>query len=99
MLHFDFELFDGDQVIDQSDLNNHGTLHVTGSIANSALIANAGTIGGGGTFGDVTVGAIATHAPGLSPGIDTVDGDYTLAGTLEIELGGTTAGSGAGFHD
>lgn len=35
-----------------------------------------------------------TVSPGASPGIITVDGDYTQAadGILEIELGGTTAG-------
>jgi hypothetical protein len=37
-----------------------------------------------------------TVSPGTSPGIITVDGDYTQQtdGTLEIQLGGTTAGTG-----
>lgn len=37
-----------------------------------------------------------TVSPGNSAGIITVDGDYTqeVGGTLEIELGGTTAGTG-----
>jgi hypothetical protein len=54
-----------------------------------------GTLVGEGTVtGDVlNKGSVR---PGSSPGIIAVDGDYTqaAAGSLEIEIGGTTAGAG-----
>jgi autotransporter-associated beta strand protein len=34
------------------------------------------------------------HAPGNSPGIETVKGNYSMLGQLNIELAGTTAGTG-----
>lgn len=40
-------------------------------------------------------------APGQSPGILTIAGNLTFvaASTYEVEIGGATAGTGAGFHD
>jgi len=50
---------------------------------------------GSGTLDSNLVNA-GSVSPGASPGIITVDGDYTQdsSGTLAIELGGTTPGSG-----
>ncbi|MCK6486530.1 MAG: thrombospondin type 3 repeat-containing protein, partial [Phycisphaerae bacterium] len=64
-----------------------------GTIANSG----AGVVRGTGTL-SLTGGAVlsnaATFRPGTSPGILSVSGAYpqTAAGTLDIELGGLTAG-------
>jgi fibronectin-binding autotransporter adhesin len=50
-------------------------------------------INGSGTIvGDLTINGI--HAPGNSPGIETVQGNYNLLGELQIELLGTTVGTG-----
>jgi autotransporter-associated beta strand protein len=51
------------------------------------------TLTGSGTVvGNLSVSGI--HAPGNSVGIETVIGKYSLLGVLQIELAGTTAGSG-----
>jgi len=78
------------------------TLQAAGTVSASAItVEDGGRLGGVGTVkAPVTVGAGGTHAPGLSPGIQNVVGDYTLDGaTLELEIEGPTAGDGAGFHD
>ncbi len=65
--------YEGDTTVSE------GELQVSGSIAGSATtVASGATVGGGGTFGNLTV--LGSHTPGLSPGIDTVDGDYLLDG-------------------
>ncbi|MBU4398645.1 MAG: autotransporter-associated beta strand repeat-containing protein, partial [Planctomycetes bacterium] len=56
-------------------------------------LAAGKTLKGGGTVrGNVTIGGV--HAPGNSTGIQTVEGDYNMLGELQIELAGTTPGSG-----
>ena len=69
-----------------------GTLLVTGSLVSDVSVSG-GLFGGGGTVGDLTLTG-GTHAPGVSPGIDTVD-NYNLgaSATLEIEIDGTTVGT------
>jgi hypothetical protein len=59
---------------------------------------NLGQIGGVGTLDAPTVINSGTIAPGLSPGILTIDGDFqqTSGGILEMEFDGTTPGTG---HD
>jgi hypothetical protein len=53
-----------------------------------------GTLAGSGTVGGHLNNTAGSVAPGNSPGILTVDGDYTqgAAGTLAIEIGGTVPG-------
>jgi autotransporter-associated beta strand protein len=71
-----------------------GTLIVNGNISSSVTTVQSGaTLGGAGTVGSVTVNSGAFINPGNSPGILTVDGDYTQAGTLNIEINGFIAGS------
>jgi autotransporter-associated beta strand protein len=71
-----------------------GTLIVNGNISTSVTTVQSGaTLGGAGTVGSVTVNSGAFINPGNSPGILTVDGDYTQAGTLNIEINGFIAGS------
>lgn len=58
---------------------------------------SGGTIGGSGALevASLTVGAGGLIAPGSSPGVLTIDGDYTqqAGAILEIELGGTMRAS------
>lgn len=56
------------------------------------LLANQTLKGSGTIIGDLTVHGI--HAPGDSPGIETVQGNYNMLGQLQIELDGTTPGTG-----
>jgi hypothetical protein len=67
-----------------------GTLTPTGSVSIQAgLLAGSGTV-------HANVTNAATVGPGDSPGILTINGTYTQtsAGALNIEIGGTTAGTG-----
>jgi autotransporter-associated beta strand protein len=70
-----------------------GTLLVNGSISTSITTVQSGaTLGGTGTVGVVTVNSGAFHTPGNSPGIQPT-GNYSNAGTLGIEINGTTVGT------
>jgi autotransporter-associated beta strand protein len=60
--------------------------------SNYSLAANKTLTGSGTVVGNLSVSGI--HAPGDSTGIETVKGNYSLLGQLQIELAGTTAGSG-----
>jgi autotransporter-associated beta strand protein len=74
-----------------------GKLIVNGNISTSVTtVQSGGTIGGSGTVGSLIVQAGGTVAPGNSPGILTVDGDYSQSGTLALEINGLSAGS---LHD
>ena len=64
------------------------------------------TLNGAGVVGgDITISGI--HAPGYSPGIQIIQGDYNMLGELQIELAGTAPGadydqvllSGSGDYD
>jgi autotransporter-associated beta strand protein len=68
---------------------NGGKLTVSGSILGSVTVNSGGTFGGSTTVsGNVTGGGRV--APGNSPGILIIDGDYTqtASSALEIEVGG-----------
>ncbi|UCF09030.1 MAG: fibronectin type III domain-containing protein, partial [Thermoplasmata archaeon] len=54
----------------------------------SQILEGSGTI-------DSDVVISGTHSPGHSPGIDIINGDYTVTGTLQIEIGGVNPGPGA----
>jgi len=70
-----------------------GKLLVNGNISTSVTtVQSGGTLGGSGTVGSVIVQAGGTLAPGNSPGTLAVDGDYSQAGTLSVEINGLTAG-------
>jgi hypothetical protein len=56
------------------------------------LVAGQTLKGSGKFIGNLTVHGI--HAPGDSPGIETVQGNYNMLGQLQIELAGTTPGTG-----
>ncbi|MCX8496762.1 MAG: autotransporter-associated beta strand repeat-containing protein, partial [Akkermansiaceae bacterium] len=71
-----------------------GNLVVNGSISTSILttVSSAATIGGSGTVGALTVLSGGFVTPGNSPGILTVNGNYTQAGTYTAEITATTPG-------
>ncbi len=79
------------------DNGENTTINLGGGILNpgETLILDTGdSLIGSGTLDSNLVNA-GTVSPGSSPGIITVDGDYTQEslGSLAIELGGTTAGT------
>ncbi len=84
-----------------------GTGTVTKSGAGTQILTGANTYSGGTTVtggvlggtgalgGATTFAAGTTHSPGVSgPGIQAVNGNYSNAGTLALDLNGATAGSG-----
>ena len=75
---------------------NEGKLIVNGNISTSILttVASGATLGGSGKVGALTIASGAFVTPGNSPGILTVNGNYTQAGTYSAEITGTTAGVG-----
>ena len=77
-----------------------GVLLVNGKLTGPITVGSSGKLGGSGTLvGLLNVNGIL--APGNSPAILTVTGDVNqnVGSTLEIELDGATAGTGAGYHD
>jgi autotransporter-associated beta strand protein len=73
---------------------NGGKLVISGNISTSNTTVNSGaTLGGSGTVGSLTVNSGGFLNPGNSPGILNVNGDYSQAGTLTIEINGLTAGT------
>ena len=73
---------------------------VNGKLTGPITVGSSGKLGGSGTLvGLLNVNGIL--APGNSPAILTVTGDVNqnVGSTLEIELDGATAGTGAGYHD
>jgi hypothetical protein len=71
-----------------------GTLTVVHSFFPSGVFLNGGVLGGSGVInGDVT--NAADLAPGDSPGVLTINDNYTqtAAGALDVEIGGPTVGT------
>ncbi|MCL4202267.1 MAG: autotransporter-associated beta strand repeat-containing protein [Pirellulaceae bacterium] len=84
------------------DLAAGAELRASGLNASRLNLASGQTLRGVGTVtGSVTALSGSSVAPGSSPGILTIDGSLALnsGSTLAVEIGGTAAGSGAGFHD
>jgi fibronectin-binding autotransporter adhesin len=73
----------------------NGSLIVNGNTSTSILttVSGTGSLGGSGTVGALTIASGGSHNPGNSPGIMNT-GDYIMAGTLNIEAIGNTAGIG-----
>jgi autotransporter-associated beta strand protein len=72
-----------------------GKLVINGNVsASSTSVSSGATLGGIGTVGPLTIQSGGIVAPGNSPGILTVNGNYTQAGQYTAEIAGTTAGSG-----
>src|SRR5207245_4635007 len=79
---------------------NNGTLLVSGSIGSNTTV-NGGTLAGGGTInGTLVANSGGNVAPGTSPGIlHTGSVSFAAGSSLSVEIGGTSPGTGAGFHD
>jgi len=79
---------------------NGGKLLVNGSVAGPVIVNSGGILGGSGTING-NVSGPGRLAPGNSPGIITINGNYTQNpnGTLEIEVGGLTAVPPTPLHD
>ena len=72
---------------------NSGALLDVSAISGGFILGTLQTLKGSGTvIGNLTVNGI--HAPGNSPGIETIRGNYNMLGQLQIELEGTVAGMG-----
>jgi hypothetical protein len=73
-----------------------GTTRLNGGDLSTSTLLNiqGGTLSGTGTITGNVQNA-ATLAPGLSPGVLNINGNYTqlASGTLAIEIGGTSAGA------
>jgi autotransporter-associated beta strand protein len=79
---------------------SQGQLILNGSLAGNVTVATGGILGGYGTIGGSLTASGGIVSPGNSPGILTVAGNYTEAGTLRIEIDGTAgAGVNPGGHD
>ncbi len=73
-----------------------GTANIlSGTSTFGALSMGGGTLTGTGTISGNVDNSAGTVAPGASPGILTINGNYAQGplGTLAVEIGGTTAGS------
>jgi T5SS/PEP-CTERM-associated repeat protein/autotransporter-associated beta strand protein len=73
-----------------------GKLVVTGNISSPVTVNNGGILSGNGAVGGIIVASGGIVAPGNSPGVLTVNGNYTQqsGGILNIEIGGPAPGSG-----
>lgn len=82
--------------LDNSDILNYGELNIASAIffsgVNNTLTVPSGAVlrGTNTINGSLVVAIGGIFAPGASPGCTPIAGDYTNAGTLEIELGGLT---------
>ncbi len=77
-----------------------GTLLVNGLLVTPLTTVDAGaTLGGNGTVTGDVVDNGGTVSPGNSPGIITIGGNYTEAGTLKIEIAGTSGPGSPTGHD
>ena len=72
-----------------------GTTTVNGSLVASTVTVSGGTLNGSGTITSGLTNNGGIVAPGNSPGIITVNGNYSQSssGALSIEVGGTTVGT------
>jgi hypothetical protein len=71
------------------------TIVAAGATLTGSVTLNGGTLKGGGTVNGSVANTSATVAPGSSPGVLTITGDYSQgsAGTLSEDITGTTPGT------
>jgi len=72
-------------------LNQGATVSANIHVQQGGILSGVGQISGG----LMTIDVGATHAPGNSPGVQTLIGDYDNAGVLEIEVAGNQAATGS----
>ena len=73
-------------------VGNGATFNVSAVNGGFSLGASQTLKGSGTVVGNLTISGI--HAPGNSPGVETVQGNYSMLGQLQIEVMGTSAGAG-----
>jgi len=86
---------DGDITGTGSYTQYFGSTVVDGSMTQANINIMGGSLGGSGVVvGDLVIGPNGTVQPGNSPGILTIDGDFTLEedARLNLEIDGTDAG-------
>ena len=77
------------------NLTSSGTINVnSNTLTVSGILSNNGTVKGSGVIINSNFTNIGTVAPGNSPGILSFTGNLVNNGVLNIEIGGTVAGSG-----
>ena len=99
--HAHFLLEQGKNMVGRGSVNgnykNHGDVVGDGTAEGERLVFNIPwTVSGKGTFTNTMI--VGTFAPGDSPTI-AQGANQGFGGTVEIELGGTTPGSGSDNHD
>jgi hypothetical protein len=99
--HAHFLLEQGKNMVGRGSVNghymNHGDVIGDGTAAAERVVFNAPwTVSGKGSFTNTLI--LGTFSPGESPGI-TEGENQGFGGTVQVELGGTEAGAGAGNHD
>lgn len=64
-----------------------GAVLMADGIMNGGLtVGSGGLLGGTGVLGDLTIEKGGVHAPGHSPGTQTIEGDYINHGTLLVDV-------------
>jgi hypothetical protein len=90
------------QIVNQSSVNalanfgtNNGSLTLqNGRVLSTPAFTNAGTLSGTGTINaNLTNAGVVSPGTATGAGLLTVTGNYTQTGTLNIKLGGLTAGT------
>ena len=90
--------------LEATTITNAGTFNFAGGTVMADSFTNSGIFKGAGTISPLAAAAVqftnsGTLAPGFSPGMLTIAGDYTQTGSglLAVELGGLTQGTGYDF--
>lgn len=81
-----FTVASGGSLYNLNSITMNGSLTIDGTYSNDGILKGSGTYTG--TLSNPSGGTVA---PGNSPGCTAVNGSLSNAGTIEIELGGTTA--------
>jgi fibronectin-binding autotransporter adhesin len=73
-----------------------GTLVIDGSVTSNVTVNVNGTLNGSGTITGNVSGS-GTFSPGNSPGVMTIDGDFTPTGTVDFEVNDAWTDAGDDF--
>jgi autotransporter-associated beta strand protein len=91
----------GDNTYNGTTTISGGTLLINGNSSTIGLttVQTGGTIGGSGTVGALTVQTGGFIAPGNSPDVLDVNGNYIQAGTYNAEINAVSVGNGTTGYD
>ncbi|MDH7792568.1 autotransporter domain-containing protein [Ochrobactrum sp. AN78] len=68
------------------NVGNGAVLIADGIMKGGLTVQSGGVLGGTGVLGDLTIEKGGVHAPGHSPGTQTIEGDYINHGTLLVDV-------------